>query len=347
MRVVIDAALFDDAKTDALALLDVLAAGVEGRHVVLIDPPLRTSAAAKTSFQRWIDRLLAADGSIARSLRDHYERQSTRDDRASLRSEIRIVAADRSAWTARPPRVTPRDAQRITREPLTVVLEDAVNDGAFLLALTAVAGDAGTRLRDGLSRAWLRIVHGGGIGSIPRLLRALDEEPTRRLRCHVIVDHDGDTPGAPSGSSLRVEEECAERDVPFHRLRRRAIENYAPRKALDRWARGELFVRKEVADELKWKKIVESATNDATLASRRAAFQVWEEMSPEERHHAPLKTLLCEDIAERVFAGFVAGKPRPGGAPQPERFVVQPEWLRSEGCAAEAEHLVESVLRSA
>ncbi len=346
MRVVVDAAVFDDPGDEALALLDVLATGVEGRHVVVIDPPLRTSATAQASFARWVERLLAPGGSIARSLTEHYLRASTRDDRVSGRTEVRVVVAKHSAWNVTPPCVTLEDARRLVREPLAIILEDAVNDGAFLLTLSEVAGDAGRRLRERLLRAWLRVAHGGGIDSIPRLLRALDEAPAQRLRCQVVVDHDGDSPDNPSRKSRFAQEACDEYSVPFLRLRRRAIENYAPREALERWGRGELFVRREVTPE-KWRKVLQNPGGEAMLAERQEALKKWDAMKEAERRHAPLKNLLAEDIAERVFAGYVAGKARPGDGSQPERFVVQPAWLRRGDCAAEAEHIVESLLRSA
>lgn len=249
-------------------------------------------------------------------------------------------------WNVTPPCVTVEDARRLVREPLAIILEDAVNDGAFLVALSEVAGDAGRRLRDRLSRAWLRVAHGGGIDSVPRLLRALDEAPAQRLRCQVMVDHDGDSADNPSRKSRFAQEACDEYSVPFLRLRRRAIENYAPREALERWARGELFVRKEVTPE-KWRKVLQNPGDEAMLAERQEALQKWDTMDEAERRHVPLKYLLAEDIAERVFAGYVAGKARPGSGPQPERFVVQAAWLRRGDCAAEAEHVVESLLRSA
>jgi hypothetical protein len=190
VRVIVDAAVFDDPGDDALALLDVLVTGVEGRHVVVIDPPLRTNTEARTAFTRWVERLLAPGGSIARSLTEHYLRAATRDDRVTVQTVVRVVVSQRSAWNTTPPCVTPEDARRLVREPLAIILEDAVNDGAFLLTLSEVAGDAGRRLRERLSRSWLRVAHGGGISSIPRLLRALDEVPVQRLRCQVVVDHD-------------------------------------------------------------------------------------------------------------------------------------------------------------
>ncbi len=115
---------------------------------------------------------------------------------------------------------------------------------------------------------------------------------------------------------------------------------------MERWGRGELFVRKEVTPE-KWDKILQNPGREAMLAERREALQKWDAMDEADRRHAPLKNLLAPDIAERVFAGYVAGKARSGDGPQPERFVVQPAWLRRGDCAAEAEHIVESILRSA
>lgn len=346
MRAVVDAAVFDDADVDALALLDVLAMGAEGRHVVAIDPPLRTSAESRLAFTRWMERTLAPKGSIAHDLDNHYQRGPTRDDRVTLRREVRVVAEACSTWGAETPRLTVGDARRLLREPLSIVLEDAVNDGAFLLALTRVAGEGGRRLRERLDRSWVRVAHGGGIDSIPRLLRALDEAPAQRLRCHVLVDHDGDVADAPSQSSRTVEDACKERGVPFHRLRRRAIENYAPREALERWARGELFVHREVSPE-KWQRVLENVGSEATLAKRGEALKKWQALDEPARHHAHLKDVLAKDIAERAFVGYVASKARPGAAPDPERFVIQPVWLRRDGCAGEAEHLVESILRSA
>lgn len=346
MRFEVDIAAFAETGRDAIALLDVLLAGAEGRHTVVVDPPLRTSVQAREAFGAWLSALLVSGGTIAEMLTEHYERRATREDRLQSRSEVRVVAESNSAWNVAPPRVTPRDASRLAREPLAIILEDAVNDGAFLRVISEVAGESGRRFRERLGRAWLRVAHGGGIDSIPRLLRALEEAQVERRRCVVVVDHDGDSPDKPSQSSMRVEDVCGEYDVPFIRLRRRAIENYAPREALERWARGELFVLKEVSNRVRWRKILHEP-GDAIREERGAVLKTWDELQENERSHRPMKDMFAHDIAERVFAGFTAGKDRGGDGPEPERFVVQPQWLRRGECASEAERIVEILLRSA
>lgn len=347
MRFEVDIAVFAETSDNAIALLDVLLAGVEGRHTVLIDPPLRTNARARAAFSAWLSALLVDGGVIAEMLTEHYERRATRDDRVQLRRVARVVAESGSAWEATPPKVCLRDASRLAREPLSIILEDAVNDGAFLRAIADVARESGQRLVERLERAWLRLAHGGGIDSIPRLLRALEEAPVEQRRCVVVVDHDGETPDAPSQSSRRVEEVCREYDVPFVRLRRRAIENYAPREALERWALGELFVLKEVSNRARWRKILQEP-GDRLREERGAVLKKWDELADDvARHHWPMKERFAQDIAERVFAGFIAGKDRGGDGPEPERFVVQPRWLRRGDCASEAERIVETLLRSA
>jgi len=347
MRFEIEIAAFTERGRDALALLDVLLCGAEGRHTVVIDPPLRTSTAAREAFRAWRSALLVEGGVLAVTLTEHYERKATRSDRVQLRNVARVVAARDSMWSAEPPRVTPRDASRLAREPLSIILEDAVNDGAFLRVLSEVADESGSRFREYLGRAWLRIAHGGGIDSIPRLLRALEEVQIERRRCVVMVDHDGDTPKSPSQSSSRVEEVCEDLRVPFIRLRRRAIENYAPREALERWARGELFVLKEVRNRILWKRILHEP-GEEIRADRAEVLKKWSEINDEiERCHCPMKDMFSSDIAERVFSGFIAGKDRGGDGPEPVRFVVQPEWLRRNACAQEAGNIVETLLRSA
>ena len=345
MRFEVDIAAFTTTGRDAIALLDVLLQGVDGRHTVVVDPPLRTSAAARTTFRAWLSTLLREDGVIAESLREHFERRATRSDRVQLRTTVRVEARSDSAWHLTLPRVTPQDASRLARAPLAIILEDAVNDGAFLLALSEVAGESGPRVREHLARGWMRLAHGGGITSIPRLLHALEEAHVEVRRCAVVVDHDGDKPDAPSPPSRQVEEVCAELGVPFVRLRRRAIENYAPIEALEQWALGALHVRKDVRNPARWKQILHEP-GDRGRAARAEVLTRWKAMERATQDHHPMKGMFAEDLAERVFAGFTVGRDRGDGA-APERFVVQPAWLRRNGSADEAAHLLETLLRSA
>ena len=110
------------------------------------------------------------------------------------------------------------------------------NDGNFVLAVAKQ--EIRQQLLEALEQQWISFENAGGIGSIPRRAREFGASPRDRLRCFLLFDSDARLPGRPSRQAIEAADRCAEGRLPFHRLERRAIENYIPVPALQRWAYG-------------------------------------------------------------------------------------------------------------
>src|SRR5262249_53748583 len=78
--------------------------------------------------------------------------------------------------------------------------------------------------------------HCGGNDHLKKRAQDLRKVPVTRLRCSALFDGDGMQPGVPSPESRAIRDICYP-DVHHHQLQRRAIENYLPRAALERWCK--------------------------------------------------------------------------------------------------------------
>lgn len=157
------------------------------------------------------------------------------------RAEVWIALARKATvsevWTAGPARP---DGMTITRKSLAddvhdlglaarVVLENGDGDGDFVLAIAYVLG--AERITKAKERHWLKFVHGGGSGEVPKVVRREHEEFRRTIRVTFLLDSDRMTPEERSKHEAAVEEL---RDVGIHGhvLRYREIENYVPNRVL-------------------------------------------------------------------------------------------------------------------
>lgn len=133
-------------------------------------------------------------------------------------------------------------AKALVQEPLKLWLENDESDAAFLRTIAPVGA-----FRDWLEHArdeeWIAFRHGSG-SDLQNKLKALD--PWERLRSWAMCDADTWEPDQRSSAVTTLEKVCGShpakaRDVcaptvPLRVLRRRAIENYLPMRALHHWA---------------------------------------------------------------------------------------------------------------
>jgi len=130
-------------------------------------------------------------------------------------------------------------AKEFVGRPLDLWLENGRNDSAFLRA-SAPAGEYRRWLEDAHTKRWIKYCLGGG-SELGRVLEALD--PWDRLRAWAMCDADNWEPAYVSAQVRTFRAACAARldpaprpELPLCVLRRRAIENYLPLRALRRWA---------------------------------------------------------------------------------------------------------------
>lgn len=123
------------------------------------------------------------------------------------------------------------DAYRVLSLPACVIVENAESDGAFLSAVSAAYKR--TNIVTAMERRWLRFVHAGGGGEIPKRIHELLYEKYQSNRILVLVDSDRKAPRHGEGRTLeKIRRECSEHNIQLCVLRKREIENYIPINAL-------------------------------------------------------------------------------------------------------------------
>jgi hypothetical protein len=207
------------------------------------------------------------------------------ESRETIESEI-VASAQATDWSQTPPHIGPDDLVPLLDAPLTILVEHEVNDGAFLQAMRL--GVDGVAFLKGVREKRIRFEHGGG--SDMKLL--IEERGKDRLRAHrmwAVFDSDALVPEHPSKESQTKISACNKAGIRYHRLQRRAIENYLP------------------PDELK-----QSIPHAPANVEARRVAAAFERMSPGQRAHYNLK------------AGFAGDESRlaPGGKDAEHRHAV-------------------------
>lgn len=247
MKFLLAQELFRDEGGDPHGLLTILRLAFEGRHVVCVEEG--------ADFAAWLGRRSDPERDWVRRAVDDSLRSAPHIEKVV----VRVCAAASSRWSARPPELTVADACALAHAPLRLVLEDFEDDAHFLRWLGGALDDPFWRRVDyAMRRGWAEVVHGGGTGSMLRLVKALDDgrtdlpwgmvdasdrlKPSQRAqRTWVMFDHDGVEPGDDKRgpTPLKLVEHTAKRGVRGHGLARRSIENYLPLVLLRRWAKGD------------------------------------------------------------------------------------------------------------
>ncbi len=198
-----------------------------------------------------------------------YEREALEPARYQVRVENRPL----SDWTATPPALSIQEANQILGLPFHVVLEDAVSDKSFLLK--AASPEQRHLLEQKEARGEISFENGGGISSMPRRVHAaVAEGKAYHARRWFMFDSDALLPGQPSAQSEILRAACQEAGIEHHQLRRRAIENYIPRPALESWTYG---------------------NGKASRQAREPVMRTFSKLAEAQRHHFNLKYGLAGD----------------------------------------------------
>lgn len=140
-----------------------------------------------------------------------------------------IASVAASDWSCTPPRVGPEDLLEVVSRPLSVLVENSRNDGAFLRCMGF--GIDRRNLKAAFEQGLLTFDLGGGSEAIKVLEARL---PRQLLRSWFVFDSDALVPEVPSCEAKRKRERCENLGLErrHHMLKRRAIENYLPAEAL-------------------------------------------------------------------------------------------------------------------
>jgi hypothetical protein len=173
-------------------------------------------------FEEWLE---ARDPQIREDCRFAIESSLELDNRRTSVPEIRVTLTDHPRWTE-PAEMSLDAALRFLTQPLDVVVEDSLSDGAFL---RAVADPHQRRALDkALEKQWLRFDNGGGIPNMLRRLKDQEAQQERTRRSFWIFDSDALAPGLPAPESQQLAGLCRRKRVTFHQLGRRSAESYLP-----------------------------------------------------------------------------------------------------------------------
>lgn len=259
MKVILEASLFELARSDALGLLSLLHLGYEGRHLMTSDPLEDVRVA------QW---LAARSDDESQSCRLAFEAGLREQSRTQPAFSVRVQTGGFS------PRVERRelilslpDALVFLRSEFRVLVEDNSRDREFVLAIAKP--EWRKRLLEMETKGWLRFEHGGGITRMPETIGVAKQSPLARFCLWVLFDSDSLAPDNPSDPVRSLMALCGE-NIAFHCLERRAVENYLPLLALEHWA-------------------AHSSAGRERSDNRKRTFRAYGSMTPSCRSHYNMK----------------------------------------------------------
>jgi len=221
MIVMLEESVFSSANPEAAVELMVLIAN--SRHTVIAD--VDTPA-----FKEWI----AVAGTFGVRLQKIISVSSKLIIGGFSQNRIKVHAGI-TRWDDPVPTLSIEEALLYLPIPFKIFVENNDADRAFLLSL--LDDDKREHLLELQLKHWLVFVHGGGTGDLQKQITWEAENTMRAdLRTFAYFDNDGLVPRQPSKKTLQITDECVKQRIHYHRLTRRAIENYIPVSALELWA---------------------------------------------------------------------------------------------------------------
>lgn len=249
MIVTLDNSLFTSNEVDEANLIQVLKMGGQGKIRVRCSPAYRSNA--KEPINRWIERKKAALNvttleKISNGLIRGIEPTEYVFPDGIREVHVRLRCGGEPHW--------PEDrmgeislpltdmTEKFLADPLFVLVEDRETDWGFL---KKVVPEVWKKWFLSICEKWVVPEHCGGLPNLEKRLRdAIAPDPWRRHRTFAFFDSDSNslvrrTQGRNShpSHSEKAEKLCNMHRIPYHRLFRRATENYVPKSNLIEWAR--------------------------------------------------------------------------------------------------------------
>lgn len=132
---------------------------------------------------------------------------------------------------------SPEEAIVYLLQPLSVILENGLNDAHFMRTIFRWFDTTGELIRR-VSEGWIRFENAGGCSNVKNFLAArINAYDNRRkfLNCYVVLDGDRRYPTDPEPEKKyrKLEETLAVWGVGCHVLEKRSMENYMPDEAIN------------------------------------------------------------------------------------------------------------------
>lgn len=242
MIVWLDDALFGNPARDMDRLALLRNAALRGHTLIIsTSPDAPWGNRPCPNFDSWLARLPDRLRGEVLDVRERTDRVSAN---AVTRGASRVLVCDRDPGTKhRGCRLSLDDAVRALEQPLFLLVENKINDAAFLRRIMPPPWRA--RIEAWERRGELRFEHGGGAPVMATLVDFHRDDDNAKLAfglpadvwrlVHFIVyDHDGDAADRPGEQSRSLERSCGWADMVerSHRLQRRDLEHYLPEEAL-------------------------------------------------------------------------------------------------------------------
>lgn len=332
MIIWIDDAIFSGkvAQIDCLALLRQAAMR---RHTVLIsgDPlqclPNATSNATVHAphFTVWRNSLSLALQAEVELLR---QRLAMVPANAVARSNMQRMLVSEQSWSLTHAccQIDVATALHALAQPLHILVENQINDGAFLRA--TMPADWREKLRQWEARGQLRFVQGGGITEILKFIQRYSQNQHAITEYgypaemwwylhFIIYDHDGDSATKPSSEAEQIDEflRASLKSKRAHRLRRRCQEHYLPQQAM-----------------LALLKIVAAKFSDIDLQAKEQEITEFFSSPDESRFFNKIIPAVSSRLKKNYFSAIAENQ-----------VPIQNAWFEQDGSSQEMRLLAEAI----
>lgn len=276
MRLQFEDITFDaPSPIDEAMLVHLIYLCVLGRHRMLVVPP------AAPHFHRWRQAQSKRISSLAQTALDsgllewsfNNVGRSLQITAGRPKTANAVSQMHCSTWTV-------EEAHDLATRPLRVLVENSRSDWSFLRKMVSPSWKE--QFENAVTKRWIEVEAGCGITEIAAILEHLvaEKDLHRALRTFVLFDSDGISSGTCSLQSKRVVDLCTKHKIAFHKLHRRAIENYLPFSMLFEWA------------------------NEASGRERRAIrkrLEAFKELTEEQRYFFPAKNGFGSNSIPPIF----------------------------------------------
>lgn len=135
---------------------------------------------------------------------------------------------------------SPTEAIVYLLQPLSIILENGLNDSHFMKAIFQLFDTTGS-LINRVNEGWIRFENAGGCSNVKNFLTARIKsfgDRQKFLNCFVLLDGDRRYPSDPEPDIKykKLKETLESWDVDYHILEKRCMENYMPDEAMDSFA---------------------------------------------------------------------------------------------------------------
>ena len=240
MIIWVDDELFNGAKSD-IDLFSLLRHAAQRRHTLVISSsPSKMWCGTAPNFLAWQDNNLTTK--LQREVLFLVERLRLISNNSVTRSKTKpIYVAENNKHTTGGCILNLEQAIRAVALPLHILVENQINDAAFLRTVMPIAWK--NKLESWERSGELRYVQAGGITEMRRLLEFHREDAYAKkafglpseiwiLSHFLIYDHDGKDEFTVGGSTKDLEVVIRKTSISHHRTWRRTQENYLPQTSL-------------------------------------------------------------------------------------------------------------------